>query len=146
MKHLWHKSCHQPAAWLLRLADSTFSRYLVVGLLSTATHVGVLMLLVESLRTPVVPATAVAFSASLVVSFLLNYVFAFRADTVVVTSFLRFTAVALLGLLLNIIIMEVFVNRVGLHYGYALMIAIVVVTLNNFSLHYFWTFEKRRKC
>ena len=146
MRHAWRKACHHPARWLVRLGDSIFGRYLIVGGLSTLTHVAVLAMLIEWFGVAVVPATVVAFSASRVVSFALNYLFAFRADTVVVTSFLRFTSVALLGLLLNVAIMEFFVNRLGLHYGYAMLIAIGVVTLNNFSLHYFWTFEKHRQC
>ena len=130
--------------WFVRLASGIFGRYVVVGLLSTVTHVGVLAWLVEWFSVAVVPATIFAFSASLVVSFALNYVFAFRADTVVVSSFLRFMTVALLGLLLNVLVMDVFSNYLGIHYGYAVLIAIVVVTLNNFTLHYFWTFEKHR--
>ncbi len=122
--------------------DSLFSRYLLVGLISTATHVGVLAFLVELSHSDILLATVLAFSASLAVSFLLNYYFAFRASTKVVESFAKFTIVCLTGLGLNMLVMEMFVNRIGIHYGFATLVAIVVVTLNNFSLHYFWTFKK----
>lgn len=144
MKHIWHKPVLTATGLLLVIVDNTFARYVVVGLLSTVTHVGTLAFLIELFSLPVGPATVFAFTASLLVSFSLNYLFAFRADTVVFSSFFRFTTVALLGLLLNVLIMELFVNRLGIHYGYATLIAIAVVTANNFSLHYFWTFEKHR--
>ncbi len=127
---------------LLQLIDSIFSRYLLVGLASTATHVGVLALLVELFDTDILLATVLAFSASLAVSFLFNYYFAFRAKTRVIESFIKFTIVCLTGLAMNVAVMEVFVNRMGMHYGFATLVAIAVVTTNNFSLHYFWTFRK----
>lgn len=127
---------------LLKFFDSVFSRYLLVGLASTATHVGVLALLVELFFADILLATVLAFSASLAVSFLLNYYFAFRANTRVIESFVKFTIVCLTGLSLNVLVMEIFVNRIGMHYGFATLVAIAVVTANNFSLHYFWTFRK----
>ena len=129
---------------LLDLVDNVFTRYVLVGLLSTATHVGVLAMQMEWLDANVLVATVIAFGASLVVSFGLNYLFAFRSNARVIESALKFTIVTLLGLGLNLVVMEVFVNRVGLHYGFATLVAIVVVTLNNFSLHFFWTFRKPR--
>ncbi len=56
----------------LEFIDSVFSRYLLVGLLSTITHVATLALLIERFRTDILLATVLAFSASLAVSFLLN--------------------------------------------------------------------------
>ncbi len=126
----------------LEFIDSVFSRYLLVGLLSTITHVATLALLIERFRTDILLATVLAFSASLAVSFLLNYYFAFRAKTRVIESFVKFTLVCLTGLSLNVLVMELFVNRMGMHYGFATLVAIAVVTANNFSLHYFWTFRK----
>ncbi len=127
----------------LEFIDSVFSRYLLVGLLSTITHVATLALLIERFRTDILLATVLAFSASLAVSFLLNYYFAFRANTRVIESLVKFTIVCLAGLSLNVLVMEIFVNRMGIHYGFATLVAIVVVTLNNFSLHYFWTFKNK---
>ncbi len=127
---------------LWAVINSVFSRYVVVGLLSTATHVGVLAIQMEWLDADVLVATVIAFIASLIVSFSLNYIFAFRSNAKVIKSAVKFTIVALAGLALNVLVMEVFVNRVGLHYGFATLVAIVVVTINNFSLHYFWTFKK----
>lgn len=127
---------------VLQLIDTVFSRYLLVGLLSTITHVATLALLIERFHTDILLATVLAFSASLAVSFLLNYYFAFRANTRVIESFVKFTLVCLTGLSLNVLVMELFVNRMGMHYGFATLVAIAVVTANNFSLHYFWTFRK----
>lgn len=127
---------------LAAVFDSTFIRYIFVGILSTATHVGALIVQLEWLNVDLLPATAIAFTASLAVSFTLNYLFAFRAKTKVIESALKFMLVCTSGLVLNMVVMEVFVNRVGLHYGFATLVAIVVVTINNFSLHYFWTFKK----
>ena len=126
----------------LQLIDSVFGRYLLVGLLSTITHVATLALLMELFHADILWATVMAFSASLAVSFLLNYYFAFRANTRVIESFVKFTLVCVTGLSLNVLVMELFVNRMGMHYGFATLVAIAVVTANNFSLHYFWTFKK----
>lgn len=126
---------------MLDLIDTIFSRYVLVGLLSTATHVGVLAMQMEWLDMDILVATVIAFTASLIVSFALNYVFAFRSNSKVIESAIKFTIVCVAGLTLNVLVMEIFVNRVGLHYGFATLVAIVVVTINNFSLHYFWTFR-----
>ena len=40
------------------------------------------------------------------------------------------------GLSLNVGVMELFVNHLGVHYVYANCVAIVIVTTNNFSFHY----------
>lgn len=123
--------------------NSIFSRYVLVGLLSTATHVGTLALQMEWMNADILLATVNAFTASLVVSFSLNYLFAFRSNAKVVESAIKFIIVCLTGLALNVLVMDIVVNVVGLHYGFATLLAIVVVTMNNFSLHYFWTFKQK---
>ncbi len=128
---------------LIQRFDNRLSRYLVVGVISTATHFIALILLVELFSAPILPATALAFCASLAVSFSLNYLFAFRARTPVIDSFMRFTLVTLAGLSLNLGAMELLVNRLGIHYILANCVAIVLVTANNFSLHVLWTFKHR---
>jgi dolichol-phosphate mannosyltransferase len=123
--------------------DNRLSRYLVVGVISTATHFGALILLVERFAMGILAATALAFCASLLVSFALNYLFAFRANTPVIDSFVRFTLVTLAGLSLNMGTMELLVNRLEIHYIIANCVAIILVTANNFSLHLLWTFKHR---
>ena len=122
--------------------NNTFTRYLVVGGLSTLTHFGVLILLVENLLLGVVLATGIAFTASLIVSFSLNYVYAFRSHTPVVDSFFKFVLVSLIGLCLNVLVMEISVNQLGMDYRLGYFVSIFFVTTSNFLLHYIWTFRK----
>ena len=118
-----------------------FLRYGVVGLIGTFLHTAVMILLVEKFRVNPFLASNIGFCFSLVVSFVLNVVWTFKAQFHV-RPFLRYTIISILGQLLNLVILYLFVNIVGFKYIVGHTVALVIVPIVNFILNKLWAFRK----
>ena len=116
-------------------------RYAVVGVLGTAIHFGVLAALVELGAVDPVLASAAGFIVTLIVSYVLNHRWTFASPVGHRTAFIRYTAVSMLGLGLNSLIMYLAVHVFGLWYiaGQALVVAVVPAV--NFVLNRWWSFR-----
>lgn len=117
-------------------------RYAIVGVLGTAIHFGVLAALVELGGVEPVLASAAGFIVTLIVSYVLNHRWTFASPARHRTAFARYTAVSLLGLALNSLIMYLSVHVFGLWYiaGQALVVAAVPAL--NFVLNRSWSFRR----
>lgn len=120
-------------------------RFGFVGLAATAVHVAMLFFLVEQLGAEPVLASVPAFLAALAVSFLANHHWTFAARGAYGQYFIRFAAVSVAGLLLNIAIMYVTVSLMQLSYVAGLMAVIILVPLVSFFLQRYWTFSSSRQ-
>ena len=118
-------------------------RYLVVGLANTAVHFLVTILLVEAFRADAVIASAVGFIFALLVAFILNSRWTFGRRDKPVVRLWRYSVVSISGLCLNLLIMYLAVDYLGLHYLFGLAAVVLVVTPWNFALNLFWSFAER---
>ena len=117
------------------------ARYIVVGVIGTAIHFGVLIALVELWGVEAVTASTIGFIVTLVVSYLLNHRWTFRSDRGHLSAMPRYTVVSVCGLLLNSAIMYVTVHVLGLWYILGQCLVVVVVPLTNFLFNYHWSFR-----
>lgn len=116
-------------------------RFGITGLLATATHVAVFILLVEGLDMRPVLAAAPSFLAAFGISYGLNYRWTFEADGPHRVMAVRFLAVALGGLGLNVLLTGLIVDAWGLPYGYALAAVVTIIPLLTYLLSRFWVFR-----
>ena len=118
-----------------------FFWFVVAGGIATAVHYAVLVSLVELLGYFAAPSAAVGTLCGAVVSYLLNRHMAFAASSAGHTQALpRFVAIALLGALLNGVLVWLGVNLLGWHYLLAQLLATLLVMGLTFQLHRVWTF------
>lgn len=121
-----------------------FIRYAVVGAIGTGIYVFLLTLLIEVLRYDPVISSALAFIIIVIISYILNYKWTFRAKNRHRVSFPRYLTVSLMGLLLNTIIMFLAVNVFSIWYGIAQVLAIVLIPISNFILNFYWSFKSKK--
>lgn len=117
----------------------------IVGLLATATHVGLIVVLVEWFGWRPLHANFAAFGIAFLVSFFGHYRWTF-ADQIAAGPdswrgpFLRFIVTAVTGLALNSLIVFLVVDAFGISYFYALGLMVTVVPGILFLIGKFWAF------
>lgn len=94
----------------------------------------ILIALVEFLKVNPLLASAIAFSLSTVVNYILNVLFVFNIDRNrnKTRDFLLFVVISLLGLGLNQVIMSVAIKKIGIFYMAAKIISAIIVLVFNF--------------
>lgn len=118
-------------------------RYGAVGVLGAATHMSTLFVLVETHSAEPIAATTAGFILALLVSYLANRFWTFGFSGSYWASMIKYCLVSLIGLGLNILIIKLFTDMLGLWYGWGALTAVVAVALNNFLLNNAWTFTSR---
>lgn len=122
---------------------SKLLRYGVVGVIGAVVHMSTLFLLVElGLAGPVV-ATTTGFVFALLISYGMNRIWTFGYVGSYWASLIRYCIVSLIGLGLNILIIKLFTDFLGLWYGWGAFVAVGAVALNNFLLNNAWTFTHK---
>ncbi|MCK5639212.1 MAG: GtrA family protein [Gammaproteobacteria bacterium] len=124
------------------ILNSTLTRFGVTGVLATATHTLVMVAFVEWLEVSPVFAVIPAFLAALLVSYVFNYRWTFKASAPHRIMLPRFLLVALNGLMLNLLIIYWVVDVANYWYGYGLILVVIIVPLITFALSKFWVFLK----
>jgi putative flippase GtrA len=119
-----------------------FAGYAIVGAIGTALHAACTVAFVEILGLHPVVATATGFGIALVVQYLLNNAFVFRAGAPDFAQFLRYSLVSFFGLALNLGIMYTVVEILRWPYQAGIVIGIFVVTPVNFLLNRAWSFRQ----
>ncbi|HEY8553753.1 MAG TPA: GtrA family protein [Burkholderiales bacterium] len=117
-----------------------FARYAAVGAIGTAVYLMLFFALV-SLPMDAVGASVLAFVPALVVQFLLNYHWTFRSRSEKLSAFRRFAGVSATGLGLNVLVMHAGVNMAGIEPRYVAILALLAVTVNNYTLNRIWSFR-----
>ncbi len=118
-----------------------FIKFAGVGAIATMAHYLVLIVLVEILDVYPVTATFLGYLNGLIVSYFLNYRYTFNSSNVHRITFTRFLVVALVGMTLNVVIVKLAIEQVGLHYFIAQLFATGMVLLWNFGGNHYWTFR-----
>ena len=124
-----------------RALRTVIFRYAVVGGINTAVHFLVTVVLVESGLMSPVPASVAGFICALLVAYMLNRHWTFGQTDRPLERLYRFSAVSLLGLGLNTLIMYLAVDWLNWHYLIGLLLVAVVIPPLNFLLNLYWSFR-----
>ena len=117
-----------------------FLRFATVGVLATLSTYISLILLVEFWQIDVIKASVFGYIVGIIVNYALNYGFTFRSTRRHHILVPKFLLVMSIGLLLNIGVMSVGVNWIGIHYVLAQLAAVAVVLIWSFAANRFWVF------
>lgn len=117
-----------------------FSRFLAAGFGSAVGHYGLLILLVQGFAAAPVPASVAGALLGALINYLLNYHFTFRSRKRHVDALLKFAFVAVVGLLLNTLLMWIGIHVLNLHYLISQVLTTGLVVIWSFSGNRFWTF------
>ena len=115
-------------------------RYLLVGLLATATHYAVLIALVELAGAAAAPSAACGAACGALAAYAGNRRFTFPGGAAHTQALPRFLAVAALGAAINGAIVYTGTEILGMHYLAAQVIATSIVVWSGFVLNRRWSF------
>ncbi|MGY4540239.1 putative flippase GtrA [Arthrobacter sp. UYNi723] len=122
------------------LAQSSVVRFLIVGGLSFALDMGLLVILHEVLRVDLWIATPIAFVVSLVFNFLLQRLFTFRATNHGGVSAARYLLLVLFNVVVSDLIVTGF-DALAWSYIAGKVTATVLTTVWNYFLYRHWIFK-----
>lgn len=105
----------------------------IVGIIAAIVDVGVLVVLKELLQIDVLVSSAISFSVSVVVNYLLSMSFVFKSkNDNKVKEFIIFTVLSIGGLCLNQLILWIGVKFTSIYYLIIKVFAMVIVPIYNF--------------
>lgn len=105
----------------------------IVGVIATVIDFGVLMVLKEHMHIDVLVASAVAFTASVIVNYILSMLFVFKgSENGKVKEFIVFVTLSIGGLLINQFIMWIGTEMLAVYYIWVKISACVFVPIYNF--------------
>ena len=116
-------------------------RYAVVGASGTILYICLLKLMVDGFHADPVMSSALSAIPSVIATYLANYFWTFQSSNDHFVTLSRFAVISCVGLLLNVGIMYLWVDILGLWYLFGAFINVVVVALTNFLLHVYWSFR-----
>jgi putative flippase GtrA len=121
-----------------------FVNFACVGAIATALQYLVLIALVQFGDIGPVPASGVGYAAGAGINYLINYHYTFASQRSHFQAMLKFFTVAIIGLMLNSLIVAVATEKLLLHYLPAQVIATGLVLMWNFVANRVWTFGPAR--
>ncbi|MFD0757674.1 GtrA family protein [Arthrobacter ulcerisalmonis] len=116
-------------------------RFLLVGGLSFALDLGLLVILHEVVGVDLAIATPIAFVTSLVFNFLLQRLFTFRSDSHGATSAAKYLALVVFNILVTEVLVTGF-HAVGWSYIVGKATATIITTVWNYFLYKKWIFKR----
>ncbi|PZR41695.1 MAG: GtrA family protein [Azospira oryzae] len=126
------------------LLSHNFIRYIIVGVISMAIEMGMLILLVERLGLPVLESNLIAFVITNIVNYILSRLWVFeksgRKKRVELVWFSLFLSISLL---LSQVLMWIGVDYLHLDYKITKLISIVIVVAWNFLTRKHFVFARQ---
>lgn len=120
--------------------DNEIARFIMVGGVSFAIDLGLLMLLHEVFSVDLVLATPIAFLVSLAFNYALQRIFTFRADNGKSVSFIKYCLLVVFNTLAIDVIVNVF-DWLGAGYQVGKVVSTIMTTAWNFLLYKHWIFK-----
>ena len=117
------------------------AKYIVVGILGTATHLGLLYVTVEFFFFSPLLGSSTAFVWVVIQSYLLNHNWTFQSDQKHACTLPRYLIVSGVGFLSNFLLMYFMVNVLEIWYMTAQILTALVIPIMNFLLNRYWTFS-----
>lgn len=118
-----------------------FMQFAGVGVVGTAAHYALLILLVETIAANEVAGSTAGATLGALVNYVLNRRYTFESKKRHREALTKFLIVATLGLLLNACFMFVLVELMTLHYLLGQVISTMLILMWNFIGNKFWTFS-----
>ena len=120
-----------------------FVKFVLVGLMTTALNFTIYGVLLLIFGVHYLPAAAIAFIIATVNSYTFNRTWTFRSGAHRHARLLKFSAVQLFGLIINLVVLAILVENLGFedHKLLAQVISNAFVVLSNFTGNEFWTFR-----
>lgn len=129
---------------LTNLQFKQFIKFSVVGVSGTVIDWIFYFIFTRWLFTYYLIAKALSFIFAAANNYFWNRVWTFRSkDKNIVKQFIKFFAVSVIGLFINILIMYIVVNDFKLSDFYGLIIATAIVMFWNFFANKLWTFKEK---
>jgi putative flippase GtrA len=116
-------------------------KYGIVGLVGTFIHFAVLILLVELFSFQPVLSSALGFIIVVVASYYLNKKWTFKSNERTFPEFMRYLITSVSGLIMNIAIMYLAIDIIGLDYFIGQLLVTIVIPITNYFLNHYWTFK-----
>lgn len=126
---------------ILRALKHYAGRYVVVGAVGTVGYVCILKMFVDGLKQEPVMSSGISFILIVMATYLGNYFWTFQSSTHHFVVLPRFACIALIGFVLNVAIMYLSVDVLGLWYLVGALMTVFVVPVSNFVLHVYWSFR-----
>jgi putative flippase GtrA len=118
-----------------------FVKYSIAGFAAAATHLAVLAGLVQLMQAPKPMASAIGFCCAIPVNYLIQHRFVFGRTGGHVVYFVRYIAVTLALLAVNVVIFSIFTQIFGIFYILAQILVIGIVFVLNFLVNRTFTFS-----
>ena len=117
-----------------------FLLFSAVGGVGTGGQYLTLFALVEFKILSPLPASVIGISVGAIINYLLNYRFTFNSQKSHKEAMSKFFTVAIVGALINTVLMYLGIHTLHLYYLLAQVLATGIVLLWNFIVNKFWTF------
>ncbi len=127
----------------VRTVAKQFLCFSGVGIIGTLAHYLTLIGLVEVVSAKAVLGSAMGFIVGALVNYFLNYYITFKSTKSHHEAIIKFFTVAVIGLILNTLIMVLATEVFALYYLLAQFIATGLVLLWNFTGNRIWTFWEK---
>lgn len=122
------------------ILNNEIVRFIIVGGISFAIDLGLLMLLHEVFEVELWLATPIAFLTSLAFNFALQRMFTFRARNGTSVSFVKYCVLVLFNTFAVDVIVN-FVDWLGAGYQIGKVVSTIMITAWNFLLYKHWIFR-----
>lgn len=122
-----------------------FASFAAVGVVGTAGHYLVLMVLVEAVGADPLLGSTAGFLVGATINYVLNYHWTFRSDASHWYAAPRFFVIAGSGAGVNAALMLIFLKAWGWHYLLGQVVTTGLVMVFNFLLNNAWTFRTSRE-
>jgi putative flippase GtrA len=119
-----------------------FLSFAGVGVIGTLAQYVILVGLVTTIGLDLVIASGAGFTFGAVVNYALNSWFTFRSNMRRREAMSKFFCVALIGLVLNSLVMALATNMMQVHYFFSQLAATGIVLIWSFAGNYLWTFRE----
>ena len=123
------------------IVNRQFFVFALVGFMGTLAHFVTLILLVEQVEIAAVPSSSAGYLVGFLVNYSLNYKITFKCNLDHTLTLIKYFSVTVLGFILNMLLMHLICNKLGVAY----VVGQLVVTATVFFLNYFlssaWAFK-----
>ena len=117
-------------------------KFCVVGFSGMIIDFGITWLLKEKIKINKYIANSTGFVLAASSNYFLNRFWTFNSqNNKIVTEYLSFFGISIIGLLINNLIIYLLSDKIKLNFYFSKLIATIIVTLWNFGMNYYFTFS-----
>ncbi|MDD4412726.1 MAG: GtrA family protein [Patescibacteria group bacterium] len=120
-----------------------FLKFITTGGVGFLVDLAIVVFLVEVVKLNLYLANCCSFIVAVTVVFLINKFWTFKdSSEAYAKQYFKYFMVSLGGLAWNFLLLNLFVDTLGIWYVYAKIIITVIVAFWNFFVNNYWTFKK----